>query len=158
MTHSIESFRRLAAAIAYPGMRFEVGMDGWQSPPSDRPSFYLRVAALEGTCNVTGKGLSWNGRKWRLSEHMTDGEVVATAFKALITALEHEARELFTFQGAAVYDSHVDIYKLVALRKAPDALTGRQEPPVDHSSAEFPLPPASGPSLHHWLGADAPSA
>jgi hypothetical protein len=50
---------------------------------------------------------------------MTDGEVVFTAFKALNTALEHEAREMFKFDGVTVADPHVDIHALVAFLKEP---------------------------------------
>ena len=50
------------------------------------------------------------------------------SFQALLTAIEHEARELFTFQGVSVYDSHVDLHKLVALRREPDALVARKHP------------------------------
>jgi hypothetical protein len=79
--------------------------------------WYLRVTANDGRDNVTGEPLAWFGRKWRLSPHMTDGEIVQTAFLAVMTALEHEAREQFTFDGVSVFDPHYDIHELVRLRK-----------------------------------------
>lgn len=92
--------------------------------------WYLRVDALPGshwaTCAVTQEALPWSGRKWRLSEHMTDGEVVQTAFLAVKTALEHEARERFTFDGVSVFDPHYDIHKLVDLRRQDDSLEERR--------------------------------
>lgn len=86
---------------------------------------YLQVSCSEGTCNVTGKPMFWRGRKWRLSYHMTDGEIVQTAFMAVMAANEHETREKFTYRGVTVFDPHYDIEKLVELRKRPDALKER---------------------------------
>lgn len=87
---------------------------------------YLRVGHPQPTCNVTGKVMSpWFGRKWMLSRHMTDGEIVQTAFLATLTAIEHEVREQFRYKGVAVMDPHYDIDKLVALRAQPDAIKER---------------------------------
>lgn len=85
----------------------------------------LRVTDPAGTDNVTGKAMPWSGRKWLLSQHMTDGEIVQTAFLAAMTAVEHEMRETFLYRGQAVFDPHYDIEKLVALRAQPDALKER---------------------------------
>jgi hypothetical protein len=38
-------------------------------------------------------------RKWLLSAHMTKTEIVNTAWFAVKTAIEHEAREEFFYQG-----------------------------------------------------------
>lgn len=105
------SITRIIDQIAYPGLKIELAVEVEHSRRSS-----LRVTCPDGTCNVTGKPLPWNGRWWRLSYHMTDTEVVLTAFKAILTALEHEAREKFTFKGQAVLDSHIDINELVRLR------------------------------------------
>lgn len=59
----------------------------------------------------------WFGRKWRLSPCMTDGEVVQTVFKAMLTFLEHELREKFTFDGVAVFGPHLDIHRLVEIAR-----------------------------------------
>jgi hypothetical protein len=85
----------------------------------------LRVGDPGATDNVTGAPMAWKGRKWLMSEHMTDGEIVQTVFLATLTAIEHEIRETFTFRGAAVFDPHYDIEKLVELRQRPDALKER---------------------------------
>lgn len=109
---------KLLSECSYPGLSFEV--------VEESGGQHLRVVCTDGRCNVTGALYTWTGRKWRLSPHMTDGEVVQTAFLALLTALEHEAREQFTFQGVSVFDPHFDIHKLVALRSQPGALVERE--------------------------------
>lgn len=127
---SLERFQELAQRCVVPyGLHFETGYDGWQSPPSEEPNYYLRVVSPNGVCNRTGQEVPWKGRKWRLSQFMTDGEVVGTAFMAYLTALEHEAREQFTFDGVSVFDSHVDIHKLVQLHQSGDALCERTNTP-----------------------------
>lgn len=70
-------------------------------------------------CNVIGKTLSWKGRWWDLSEHMTDGEVAQTLFKAVLTALEHEAREQFTVDGVPVFQPHFDLDAMVKFASNP---------------------------------------
>lgn len=87
---------------------------------------YLQVYHPEGICNVTGKPSPWSGRKWFLSPHMTRSEVVQTLWKALTTALEHEAREAFTYRGETIFDPHLDVDGLVAFRQE-HALSERQD-------------------------------
>lgn len=53
------------------------------------------------------------GRKWYVSKFATPAEVVQTAFLAVLTALEHEAREQFTYKGAAILGPHLDLDGLV---------------------------------------------
>lgn len=108
-TADARRFEDLLRAITYPGLTFVV------EPEPGR--YFLRVSCDNGTCNDTGEPLAWKGRKWPLSVHMTDGEVVQTAFLALMTALEHEAREQFKFCGVPVMSPHYDIYKLVDMHR-----------------------------------------
>ena len=111
-----ERIRNLLAQCAYPSFKYELlDEDG---------RLFLRVNGFAPD-NVSGDPITWIGRKWRLSEHMTDGEVVQTAWLATLTAIEHEARENFRFQGVTVFDPHYDIHKLVALRRQSDSIKER---------------------------------
>jgi hypothetical protein len=56
---------------------------------------------------------------------MTKSEVVQTAFKAALTAIEHEARERFTYRGQSIFDPHYDVDQLVELRARADCLDER---------------------------------
>lgn len=113
---NIHSIRDILARVAYPQMRFNVFYDA---------SLYLQIE-FDAVCNVTGNAMSWTSRKWKLSPHMTDSEIVQTAFKAVLTALEHEAREQFTYRGVSIFDPHYDIERLVELRKDPASLSVRE--------------------------------
>lgn len=121
MTKTHDDFKSIANATKLPfGWEIHVRTD-------DRGFCYLQVGDSAARCNVTGAAMAWRGRKWLLSEHMTDGEVVQTAFLATMVAMEHEARELFSYKGRAIFDPHYDIEKLVDLRSRPDALKERDE-------------------------------
>lgn len=91
----------------------------------DQFEVFLRVKA-EGSDNFTGECMSWKGRHWRLSSHMVDGEIVQTAFLALMTAVEHEMRELFLYKGVALFGPHFDIDKLVELGSKPESVKVRE--------------------------------
>ena len=91
---------------------------------SGRP--YLRVR-FAGPCHTTGTLQEWEGRKWFLSSPTSKSEIVQTAFKAVITALEHEARETFKYKGEAIFGPHFDCDLLVELCKRSDTLDARHE-------------------------------
>lgn len=54
-------------------------------------------------------------RKWILSPHMTKSELVSTAFKAAISAEEHECREEFRYKGKKIFGPHFDVDKLAEI-------------------------------------------
>ncbi|MGM5019245.1 hypothetical protein [Tardiphaga sp. 367_B4_N1_1] len=117
-------FQNILRRISYPG--YGIVLEAEHREGLGTGPFYLRVSCDEGLCNITGKPMGWKGRRWRLSPHMTDGEVVQTAFMAVMTANEHETREKFKYRDVTVFDPHYDIEKLVALRSQPDALKERE--------------------------------
>lgn len=78
---------------------------------------YLQIQN-EDTCNVTGEPYRWHGRKWILSYHMTDSEVVQTAWAAAKMAMEHELRETFKWEGECIYRPHFDIRALHEISRA----------------------------------------
>ncbi len=67
-----------------------------------------------GPCSVTGIKQWHNCRKWQLSPHMTDGELVQTAFAAALQAEEHECREFFTYNGHVVMNPHLSLEALTS--------------------------------------------
>lgn len=54
-------------------------------------------------------------RKWLVSPHMTDSEVVHTALKCVLTGVEHEVREHFTYRGRRVFSPHFNVEALVSI-------------------------------------------
>jgi hypothetical protein len=71
---------------------------------------FLRVAFLAPDNHSPGsEPVRQYGRKWRLSQRMTRSEIVTTAFKAVLTAMEHETREQFKYKGVDVFGPHIDV-------------------------------------------------
>lgn len=119
---SVEELVSFMKDIEYPGFEFAVktlDAEGWHP--------YIQVRC-EGTCNKTGEPMKWHGRKWLVSPWATEGEIVQTSFLAVMTALEHEARENFKFKGQAVLDPHYDPWVLWKVRQTPGATVEREKP------------------------------
>lgn len=79
--------------------------------------FYLQVSYLEKDV-YSGVMSRQRGRKWYVSSHAIRSEVVQTAFKAVMTSIEHRAREFFRYRGVNVFQPHYDVEELVRLRKS----------------------------------------
>lgn len=52
------------------------------------------------------------GRKWMLSYHMCDTEVVRTVKKAIDAAMQHEVDENFKYNGRSIFNPHRNIQML----------------------------------------------
>lgn len=105
-----EALRTVIGHVQYPGFKYVV--------VESEGVVYLQIE-FATACTKTGVQADWKSRKWLLSKHMTKSEIVGTAFKATLTALEHEARESFQYKGAAVFGPHFDIERLATLAMNP---------------------------------------
>lgn len=57
----------------------------------------------------------WSGRKWYLSEYMTDDEIVKTAYAAFEAAVKHEVMEGFKVDGVTVFNPHLNFEELIKI-------------------------------------------
>jgi hypothetical protein len=64
-------------------------------------------------CTHTGEKMLWKGRKWYLSEGMTDDEVIKTAYCAFEAAVKHEIMEGFKVDGTILFNPHVNFEELL---------------------------------------------
>lgn len=99
--------------IKYPGFEFRSGLMGPTGYFVQVVFHAIDVTEIRQTTDV--RPVEWTGRKWYVSSYSTKFEVVQTALKAVLTALEHEAREKFTYQGVAIFQPHMDLDALVKL-------------------------------------------
>ncbi len=110
----IERVRQQVARCAHPALAFEVkdGLDiGLRTG-----DVHVRACAWVADIGADYTGATkQNGRWWRLSKHMTDGEIAQTCLLAAIAFFEHEVREAFTVDGLAVFQPHWDLDALVAM-------------------------------------------
>jgi hypothetical protein len=59
-------------------------------------------------------------RKWLISPHACESEIVRTCFKCILTSMEHRAREGFKWKGARIFGPHIDIYALLEASRKVD--------------------------------------
>lgn len=75
---------------------------------------YLQVVYSD-RCRKTGLMQEWHGRKWYLSDYMTDDEIIKTAYAACKAAVEHEIMEGFTVDGKVLFNPHVHFEALLEI-------------------------------------------
>ena len=98
----------LVKQLSFNKWRFHLGFN------HDVP--YLQVKFL-APCNVTGRLELQSCRKWMLSYYMCDEEIVSTGLKAVLAAVEHEAREQFKWRGQPIYRPHYSLDALYEISK-----------------------------------------
>ena len=73
---------------------------------------FLQVC-YSAPCTKTGIEDTWKGRKWYLSEFMTDDEIVKTAWCAFEAAVKHEVMEGFKVDGIVLFNPHINFEELL---------------------------------------------
>lgn len=104
---TIEEMRAIVEQCACLEYTFLVAAD-------DRGAWYLRARYDEPDVR-SGVVEPQLTRRWFLSPEMTKSEVVQTAFKCIMTSMEHRAREWFLYRGRAVFGPHYDVDALHAI-------------------------------------------
>lgn len=109
----------LLSNVRFRDWSFHIAGDFSSSAPTYLQARFLEIDA-DGSDSVELH--EQHTRKWLLSAHMTPSELVQTAFKCVMTAIEHEVREQFTYRQARVFGPHFDVECLVDLARdrAPD--------------------------------------
>lgn len=79
-----------------------------------RARVYLQ-AKYTSPCTDTGEVKEWGGRKWYLSEFMTDDEIIKTAWCAFDKAVQHEVMEAFKVNGIRLFNPHVNYLDLLSV-------------------------------------------
>lgn len=101
----IDQLREWLGYCEYPGYRLEVSLNVLDGEEGE---CVLR-ACYEEKCMLTN-ALEWQWtRDWIIPENATKSEVVATAFKCILTSAEHQVREHFKYLGQAVYNPHHNV-------------------------------------------------
>lgn len=67
------------------------------------------------SCNKDGDNDYWKGRKWYLSEHMTDDEIIKTCYAAFEACVKHEIMEGFKVDGKMLFNPHINFEELLLI-------------------------------------------
>lgn len=80
----------------------------------EKGRIFLQVT-YDAPCTHTGEDLNWHGRKWYLSEYMTDDEIIKTSYAAFEAAVKHEIMEGFKVDNIILFNPHLSYTELLAI-------------------------------------------
>lgn len=75
---------------------------------------YIQIE-YNSKCNKTGILDTWKGRKWYLSEFMTDDEIIKTCYTAFEAVIKHELMEGFKIDKTILFNPHLDFEELLKI-------------------------------------------
>lgn len=97
-----ESLQKFVDEFEFNDWTFKLGFN------HDVPYLQLKFMATDNMHPEDETLYEQSCRKWMLSYHMTDDEIVSTAWKAVEAAVLHEAKEQFKWRGEPIYRPHID--------------------------------------------------
>jgi hypothetical protein len=103
------------AAVTYKDWTLKLHYD-----PARATAPYIQWM-FTGKCSKTGAVGPQFSRKWYISPWMAESELVQTAFKAALTAEEHETREHFKYFNKRVFNPHIHVRELMQICDFEDA-------------------------------------
>lgn len=106
---SISRIRSILSEVRYKDWSLDLRLD-----PHRNHAPYLQWRFV-ARCSKSGASVEQASRKWYLSPFMAESELVLTAFKAALTAGEHECREHFAYQGHRILNPHVSVQALISI-------------------------------------------
>lgn len=86
--------------------------EGWNFIlAAEKTAIYIQVEVWRADAHTGEMDFGYGGKAY-LRPEMTDGEIVRRAFNLCMAFEEHEARELFRFNGRSVFGPHIDLCAL----------------------------------------------
>lgn len=86
----------------------------WIKGEGEEPRVYVQLGYWSKCCK-TGEEEYWKSRKWYLSEHMTDDEIIKTCYAMFELAVKHELLECFKVDGKSLFNPHLDFEELLLI-------------------------------------------
>lgn len=96
----VKRIEAILSQIQYKDWDFEVGASG--------STIWIQTSFVAKSVK-TGVPCVQLCRRWLIEPGMSAAEIVRTALKAVLTAEEHEARELFRYRGEALHSPHFEL-------------------------------------------------
>lgn len=95
---TLDTIKEIVSNCQFNDWTLYVGFDG---------RAYVQVLFMDKD-RITGKEELQRCRKWYLSYHMTNSEVIRTTFMAVEAAMLHEVQEAFKYKGQRIFNPHMD--------------------------------------------------
>lgn len=96
------------------GKKFQLRIEYDLKSQMKSPRVFIQIE-YKSRCRKTGKNEIWRGKKWYLSEHMPDDEIVKTIYCAFEMAVKHEVLEGFLVDGKSLFNPHVNFEELLKI-------------------------------------------
>lgn len=113
-----EEVKAIVAHCKFHGYEFEVVVcDGYR---------LLRATYMEPD-TVTMKYERQMTRSWPLEYTFNRDQIVATAFKCVLTSNEHRVREWFLYKGAPIYNPHQSVESLLSITPPREKAPGQTQ-------------------------------
>lgn len=90
--------------------------------------FLLQMQYIEADV-LTGKLAKQHTRKWYISPHATESEIVQTGLICVLTSQEHIGREHFKYKGLKLYGPHMNVTDLTEMVQQGLLREQRRDPP-----------------------------
>lgn len=98
---TLDKIKSIVSHVKYKDWQFVVGKKG--------DGFLIQVQFMGEDTDGSGKLELQKCRKWFVSQHSVDSEVIRSCFLAIRQAEEHELCEHFHYKGHQVYNPHLDM-------------------------------------------------
>lgn len=80
------------------------------------PRVYIQIGYWDKCCKTSNE-IYWYSRKWYLSEHMVDDEIIKTLYLCFEVAVKHELLEAFKVDKQSLFNPHLDFEELLKVKK-----------------------------------------
>lgn len=109
---TLDSIKQIVSEVSFNEWKFRIGQYGDGTP-------YVQILFMDKD-RISGIEELQRCRKWILSFHMTNSEVVRTCHKAVQAAMLHEVDEAFKYKGSRIFNPHIDLDDLANAIKSKD--------------------------------------
>lgn len=106
---TIRTIRKILLSIEYKNWSIIATQKG--------DGFLLQVQFMGFDTDGSGKEELQKCRKWYISAHSCDAEIIRTCFLAIKQAEEHEICERFKYKGEQIYNPHIDPEQMIPFIK-----------------------------------------
>lgn len=111
MLHRVKNIVNRISAECF-GTQFKIRVEHDNEFENGR--VFLQIT-YHAPCAETKEAKEWHGRKYYLSKHMTDDEIVKTTYVAFESCIKHEIMEGFRVDGITLFNPHINFEELIKI-------------------------------------------
>lgn len=110
----LDRVKKLTGRISLSCLGIDFGIRVETDNANEGGRVFIQIT-YSSKCTKTGEVDSWHGRKFYLSPHMTDDEIVKTCYTAFEACVKHEVMEGFKVDGIILFNPHINFEELLKI-------------------------------------------